>query len=125
MQKCEGDQTVLRNICEGIRKSILEKENVVVGLIVLVESGRLLRTTSGKIRRLLAKDSLLRAKMSTIMQMDFKDEDCDLTINNNAREEKGGLDKIKGRNEVLDEDKLGIMISLLKAPTNVSLLSSL
>ncbi|KAL3514647.1 hypothetical protein ACH5RR_027364 [Cinchona calisaya] len=125
MQKSEGDQTILRNICEGIRKSILEEENVAVGLIVLVESGKVPRTTSGKIQRWLAKDNLLKAKMSTIMQMDFKDEDCDLTINNNAREEQGGLDKIKGRNKVVDEDKLGITISLSKAPTNVSLLSSL
>ncbi|KAL3514649.1 hypothetical protein ACH5RR_027366 [Cinchona calisaya] len=270
MQKSEGDQTVLRNICEGIRKYILEEENVAVGLIVLVESGRVPRTTSGKIQRwatctpipyftlplVLKRDGIARGtkpiKLESLKnlivinepiynadveelveafrpfglnplaispsyslaenctfvsiawrngrndslptykkllpsarlipfdkdeedieiivviegtqevvedgiegeiwisspgnasgylghpsltrevfngmlrkRMDFKDEDCDLAINNNAREEKGGLDKIKGRNEVLDEDKLGIMISLLKAPTNVSLLSSL
>lgn len=128
MQQCEGDQTVLRNICEGIRKSVMEEDNVAVGLIVLVESGSVPKTTSGKIQRWLAKDNLLRAKMNTIMQMNFKDDACDLAISkmiNHASEDKGGTNKIKGTSEVVAEDKLGITLSLSKAPTSLSVLSSL
>ncbi|KAL3505305.1 hypothetical protein ACH5RR_035146 [Cinchona calisaya] len=124
MQKCEKDQRVLRKICQGIRKSVMEEENVAVGLIVVVESGNVPKTTSGKIQRWLAKDNLVRAKMRTIMQMNFEEENGDLAINKmikHATEEKGRKDNIKK----IDEDELGIILSLSKAPTNVTLQSSL
>ncbi|XP_027148680.1 uncharacterized protein LOC113749201 [Coffea eugenioides] len=130
IQNFERERRAMRNICEGIRKSIMEEESVAVGLIVLAESGSVPKTTSGKIRRWLAKENLIRAKIRTIMQMELKEENCDLAVSkkiNHSREEgKGETCKLKGKGEVVAEHKLGgIILSLSEAPTKGPLLSSL
>lgn len=116
MQKTEGEEEeerVLRNICETIRKAVMEEEGVRIGLVVLVKSGSVPKTTSGKIQRWLAKDKLMRGNMNIVMQMKFQDHDRDLGI-------------LKTRTyKVVAEDTEDILLSISNAPTHLSLLSSL
>ncbi|KAI3701941.1 hypothetical protein L6452_27447 [Arctium lappa] len=50
MQKCgEEEEGMLRRICEGIRGFVMKEEGIHVGLIALVKSGSIPKTTSGKI----------------------------------------------------------------------------
>ena len=58
MQRSEKDMTVLRSICEGIKKKVSEEEKIELGLVVLVKSGSVPKTTSGKIQRWAAKNKL-------------------------------------------------------------------
>lgn len=71
MQRVEKDTRVLRIICEKIKKSVLKEENVDVGLLILVKSGDVPKTTSGKIQRWAAKDKLIGGQMSIVMEMRF------------------------------------------------------
>ncbi|KAF3446323.1 hypothetical protein FNV43_RR11502 [Rhamnella rubrinervis] len=68
------DDVVLRRICEGIRKFVLRDEGVEAGLVVLVKSGSVPKTTSGKIQRWAAKEKLARGQMSVVMEMRFGDD---------------------------------------------------
>lgn len=133
MQKKEGEEEeerVLRNICETIRKAVMEEEGVRIGLVVLVKSGSVPKTTSGKIQRWLAKDKLMRGNMNTVMQMKFQDHDRDLGILNsmNHANVKGKQDTYSGKTrtyKVVAEDTEDILLSISNAPTHLSLLSSL
>ncbi|KAM7256188.1 hypothetical protein ACFE04_011929 [Oxalis oulophora] len=69
MQGNENDKIVLRRICEGIRKCVMEEEKVEVGVVFLVTSGDVPKTTSGKIQRWLAKDKLIEGKMNVVIEM--------------------------------------------------------
>ncbi|KAF9619503.1 hypothetical protein IFM89_007251 [Coptis chinensis] len=69
MQKSEGDLRVLRRICEGIRKAVSIEEKIEVGLVVLVKSASVPKTTSGKIQRWAAKDKLLRGEIQVLGQI--------------------------------------------------------
>ncbi|CAI9106149.1 OLC1v1005224C1 [Oldenlandia corymbosa var. corymbosa] len=71
MQHREGEDIDFRRICEGIRKSVMEEECMEVGVVVLVKSGSVPKTTSGKVRRWLAKDNFVRGKMSVVLKMNF------------------------------------------------------
>ncbi|KAL6295698.1 hypothetical protein ACE6H2_003840 [Prunus campanulata] len=73
MQRSEKEIGVLRKICEGVRKGVAEEERVEVGMVVLVRSGSVPKTTSGKIQRWAAKDKLIGGKMSVLMEMRFGD----------------------------------------------------
>lgn len=68
------DDIVLRRICEGIRNFVLRDEGVGVGLVVLVKSGSVPKTTSGKIQRWAAKEKLVKGQMSIMMEMRFGDD---------------------------------------------------
>lgn len=133
MQKTEGEEEeerVLRNICETIRKAVMEEEGVRIGLVVLVKSGSVPKTTSGKIQRWLAKDKLMRGNMNIVMQMKFQDHDRDLGILNsmNHANVKGKQDTYSGKTrtyKVVAEDTEDILLSISNAPTHLSLLSSL
>ncbi|KAG2664008.1 hypothetical protein I3760_16G059300 [Carya illinoinensis] len=71
LQRSEHDVRFLRSICEGIRKRVLEEEKVELGYVVLVGSGSLPKTTSGKIQRWAAKAKLMEAKMSIVMDIRY------------------------------------------------------
>ncbi|XP_040998003.1 long-chain-fatty-acid--AMP ligase FadD26-like [Juglans microcarpa x Juglans regia] len=71
LQRTEHDVRFLRSLCEGIRKRVLEEEKVELGYVVLVRSGSLPKTTSGKIQRWAAKDKLMEAKMSIVMDIRY------------------------------------------------------
>ncbi|XP_004501127.1 uncharacterized protein [Cicer arietinum] len=73
MQRIEKDvdEGLLRSICEGIKESVLKKEGVEVGWVVLVKSECVPKTTSGKLQRWVAKEKLLGGKMKVLMEMRF------------------------------------------------------
>ncbi|XP_022766503.1 uncharacterized protein LOC111311392 [Durio zibethinus] len=71
MQRSEKDNKILRNICERIRETVLNTEKVEIGMVVLVKSGSVPKTTSGKIQRWAAKNNLLGGKMNILMEMKF------------------------------------------------------
>jgi acyl-CoA synthetase (AMP-forming)/AMP-acid ligase II len=73
MQRIEKDvdEEILRSICEGIKESVMKKEGVEVGWIVLVKSECVPKTTSGKLQRWAAKEKLLDGKMKILMEMRF------------------------------------------------------
>lgn len=73
IQRHEKDVKVLKRICEWAKKAVLKEEKVEIGLMVLVKSGCVPKTTSGKIQRWAAKDMLIRGKMSVVMEMQFED----------------------------------------------------
>ncbi|KAI4321593.1 hypothetical protein MLD38_034958 [Melastoma candidum] len=71
LQKNKGEKAELGRVCEGIREAIQRRENVNVGKVVLVTSGDVPKTTSGKIMRWAAKDKVIRGGMRIISEMDF------------------------------------------------------
>ncbi|CAN0905861.1 Long-chain-fatty-acid--AMP ligase FadD32 [Linum grandiflorum] len=71
MQGVGEKESVMKEICERIRKRVLEEEDVGVGKVVLVKSGSVPKTTSGKIRRWAAKDKLIAQKMRVLTEMKF------------------------------------------------------
>ncbi|XVE56060.1 hypothetical protein DITRI_Ditri03aG0206500 [Diplodiscus trichospermus] len=71
LQKTEKDDNILRNICERIRETVLNKEKVEINLVVLVKSGSVPKTTSGKIQRWAAKDKILQGKMNILTETKF------------------------------------------------------
>ncbi|XP_050211391.1 uncharacterized protein LOC126661577 [Mercurialis annua] len=77
MQRSEKDSEALKKICERIKKGVMEEERVEVGLVVLVKSGDLPKTTSGKIQRWAAKNKLIGAKMSVVMEAVFNNNTGD------------------------------------------------
>ncbi|CAA2955054.1 long-chain-fatty-acid--AMP ligase 29-like [Olea europaea subsp. europaea] len=94
LQKTQSDPEISRKICEEIRKSVIKEEQIEVGLVVLVKSGNLPKTTSGKIKRWAAKYKLKEGGMNVIMQMKFDNNAQNVTsfdaiIRGNEEEEKG------------------------------------
>ncbi|KAL5558035.1 hypothetical protein UlMin_034246 [Ulmus minor] len=107
----ERDVSVLRRICEGIREAVFVDEGVEVGLVVLVKSGCVPKTTSGKIQRLAAKEKLVGGQMSVVMEMPFKEID-------GAR---GGLEE----KERVVEEKERMFLLFSNTPKPASLMSLL
>ncbi|KAI8012794.1 Long-chain-fatty-acid--AMP ligase FadD26 [Camellia lanceoleosa] len=124
LQRSVSEIRVLRRICKGIRESVMKETKVGVGLVVLVKSESVPKTTSGKIQRWAAKNRLSEGKMNVIMKMQFDDHDRDSTL---IGEFEGDGRSEKGRNsrKVVDEETAGMFFSVSKAPSHVSLLSSL
>ncbi|TKW15569.1 hypothetical protein SEVIR_5G246300v4 [Setaria viridis] len=58
LQKGRGNSAHPGSICDGIRRAVWEEEGVKVGHVVLAESGGVPKTTSGKLRRGLAREML-------------------------------------------------------------------
>ncbi|KAL0351864.1 UNVERIFIED_CONTAM: Long-chain-fatty-acid--AMP ligase FadD26 [Sesamum calycinum] len=65
------ETSLLMKICEGIRDGVLKEEKIGVGEVVIVESGSVPKTTSGKVQRWLAKAKLERGEMNVVMKMEF------------------------------------------------------
>ncbi|GLU04451.1 hypothetical protein SLE2022_215970 [Rubroshorea leprosula] len=91
MQKSgEVDKRVLRNICERIKQAVLDEEKVELGLVVLVRSGRVPKTTSGKVQRWAAKIKFL----SDVMDMNLDERSGFFSsvgaVNNHESKGKGG-----------------------------------
>ncbi|KAF7829663.1 Long-chain-fatty-acid--AMP ligase FadD26 [Senna tora] len=74
MQRVEKQEKVLRRICEEIREGVAEEEGVEVGLVALVKSGCVPKTTSGKLQRWLAKQKFIAGEMTVLMKMQFGNE---------------------------------------------------
>ncbi|OAY50718.1 long-chain-fatty-acid--AMP ligase FadD26 [Manihot esculenta] len=130
-QRRENNVSVLRQICEGIKKGVMDEERVEIGLIVLVKSGNLPKTTSGKIQRWATKEKLVGGKMSIIMEMlfDNNNNNCNnislssssgqLLQANKSMEEAGNA------RTLMAEGREEISLTLSNAATRPSLLSLL
>ncbi|PIN13076.1 Acyl-CoA synthetase [Handroanthus impetiginosus] len=104
LRRGEEEQKILMEICKGIRDEILNEEKVEVGLVVLVKSGNVPRTTSGKIKRWAAKYGLERGEMKVVMKMEFCDE---------------------GKKFEVAKEKEGLILTTTNTRNHLSLLSSL
>ncbi|XP_049391809.1 uncharacterized protein LOC125856335 [Solanum stenotomum] len=109
----------LKQICEGIRKTIMKEEGVGIGLVVLVKIGNVPKTTSGKIQRWLAKYKFMKSQMNIIMQMKF-DNNGNIQSTMQKMMQIGKKEAKKGK-EVLVVEEEGVFF----APTNRTLKSSL
>ncbi|KAL7619080.1 hypothetical protein Lser_V15G00675 [Lactuca serriola] len=67
------DEVFLKRVCEGIRCLVKKDVGIDVGLIALVKSGEVWKTTSGKIQRSVAKDRFLSGKMNILMEMGYEE----------------------------------------------------
>ncbi|KAJ0985871.1 hypothetical protein J5N97_004227 [Dioscorea zingiberensis] len=74
VQRKAGNGDDLKSICRGIREGIWKEEEVRVGLVALVSSGSVAKTTSGKLRRWLVKDDLLRGRLKVVCMEEYMEE---------------------------------------------------
>ncbi|KAK6118854.1 hypothetical protein DH2020_047403 [Rehmannia glutinosa] len=126
LQKGETDGMSLVKICEGIRNGVLNDEKVEVGEVILVKSGSVPKTTSGKIQRWAAKYKLETKEMNVVMKMEFGDiNGCRSTLfKDHITHEKNGKEG-KKKIEVNAEKRQGIFVATANTRTHLSLLSSL
>ncbi|KAK4276574.1 hypothetical protein QN277_014706 [Acacia crassicarpa] len=71
MQRNEKDEKVLKRICEEMKEGVEREERVEVGLVALVKSESVPKTTSGKVQRQAAKEKFMGGKMTVMMEMKF------------------------------------------------------
>lgn len=98
MQRIEKDTWVLRKICEEIREGVAKEERVKVGLVALVKSESVPKTTSGKLQRWAAKEKFIAGKMKVMMEMQFGNDDV-LALFGSRYEGKLVGEKREGRAE--------------------------
>uniref|UniRef100_A0ACD5T6X8 Uncharacterized protein n=1 Tax=Avena sativa TaxID=4498 RepID=A0ACD5T6X8_AVESA len=68
LQKGGGGGVDHRGLCDRIRRSVWEAEGVSVGRVVLVQSGAVPKTTSGKVRRGAAREKLIAGKFPVVLE---------------------------------------------------------
>ena len=127
IQKHEKDVKVLKQICEWARKAVLKEEKVEIGLMVLVKSESVPKTTSGKIQRWAAKDMLIGGKMSVVMEMQFEDNNArflpSFEVIGKANKERGhGGDRTSNVPEDRDQEISQAFSSTPRHPPLLSLL---
>ncbi|XP_010927359.1 uncharacterized protein [Elaeis guineensis] len=94
-----------RRIGEAIREGVLKEEGVRVGWVVLVESGSVPKTTSGKLRRWLAKNKLLEGRFPVVCEVCFEEY-------SSAVEERGEKDGV-GSGEVGEGMRDAVLVRAL------------
>lgn len=92
----------LRIVAEGIRKVVLEKERVEVASVVLVVSGSVPKTTSGKLQRWLTREKLRKGEMQVAMSMEFGDHG-----GGGRRDREGSISKARVPSE--EDDNNGVV----------------
>ncbi|KAK8642428.1 hypothetical protein V6N13_011771 [Hibiscus sabdariffa] len=117
MQRSEKDDTILRNICERIRENVFEDEKVDIGKVVLVKSGSVPKTTSGKIQRWLAKDKFLGGKMNVLIEIKFQNNGGLLQSSHGGGQRRGGNREGEEGRGLIVEEKETIVYSLSSAST--------
>ncbi|CAK7346360.1 unnamed protein product [Dovyalis caffra] len=126
MQRNEKDVKVLKQIYERVKKFVLKEEKVEIGLMVLVKSGSVPKTTSGKIQRWAAKDMLIRGNVSRVMEMQFGDNNGRLFLSSSEVIGKANKEKGQGRIRVVAKGKdQEISLALSSNPNRPQLLSLL
>ncbi|KAJ4826041.1 hypothetical protein Tsubulata_029786 [Turnera subulata] len=126
LQTSVKDGRILRNICEEIKEGVFKEENVEIGLVLLVRSGSVPKTTSGKIQRWAAKNKLMGGKMSVTMEMRFDREDNSISSLSKILEEVNMGIGQEGRTGGLSDGREEIIYhSLSSNPSRPSLLSHL
>uniref|UniRef100_A0A7N1A9A8 AMP-dependent synthetase/ligase domain-containing protein n=1 Tax=Kalanchoe fedtschenkoi TaxID=63787 RepID=A0A7N1A9A8_KALFE len=68
----EKGEENLRRICYGVGDAVWRNNKVKVGVVALVKTGSVPKTTSGKIQRWLAKDKLMRKQMNILMLLNLQ-----------------------------------------------------
>ncbi|PRQ27048.1 putative AMP-dependent synthetase/ligase [Rosa chinensis] len=124
----QNDVRVLRRICQGIREGVVKEEGVEVGVVVLVKSGGVPKTTSGKIQRWAAKDTLVGGKMSVLMEMGFGVHYTFSTFGRRSLDEgssKGKSEEKKREGQKVEVRDHEISFSFSSATTRPPLLSLL
>jgi acyl-CoA synthetase (AMP-forming)/AMP-acid ligase II len=67
LQKARGsNKHLMSDICDGIRLAVWNEEGIRVAPVVLVESGELPKTTSGKLRRWSAREKLIAGELPNV-----------------------------------------------------------
>lgn len=122
MIKDKGEDKVLKRICEGIRKTVFRDERVEVGLVVLVESGKLPKTTSGKLQRWAAKQKLIGGQMSVVMEMGFGNYGG---FESKGKGRGGSMEGINEEHGALEGGENNILFTSNAVPRRSSLLSLL
>lgn len=115
---------VLKSLCEGIKKMVSEEEKIELGLVVLVKSGSVPKTTSGKIQRWAAKNKLIGGKTSVLMEVRFGH--CSSFFSERVHECIGEYEG-RGREgqEVGTKGREEIFLSLSGAPSRIPSMLSL
>ncbi|KAL6207435.1 hypothetical protein ACLB2K_018393 [Fragaria x ananassa] len=123
----QNDVRVLRRICEGVREGVVKEEGVEVGVVVLVKSGSVPKTSSGKIQRWAAKDRLVGGKMSVLMEMGFGVHYTFSTFGRRSLDQGNSKEKGEERNkrQEVEERDQEIFLSFSSATTRPPLLSLL
>ncbi|KAJ7966760.1 AMP-dependent synthetase/ligase [Quillaja saponaria] len=121
-QRAINDKRILGSICEGIKEAVLKDRNIEIGLVVLVKSGSVPKTTSGKLQRWAAGEKLIAGKMRVVMDMQFGN-DCSLQFEMKLHERKKIMQGIG--QSVVAEEKEETLLSMSSASTRPSLLSLL
>lgn len=111
----------LKQICEGIRKGVMQEEGVGIGLVVLVKFGNVPKTTSGKIQRWLAKYKFVKSQMNIIMQIKFDNNGNSVQSIMQKVMKIGKKESKKGKKVLVEEEEEEVFL----APTNRTLKSSL
>ncbi|KAI5020550.1 hypothetical protein ZWY2020_045438 [Hordeum vulgare] len=62
------------SLCDGIRRSVWEEERVRVGRVMLVQSGAVPKTTSGKVRRGAAREKLVARRYPVVFEALYDDD---------------------------------------------------
>ncbi|KAI4336875.1 hypothetical protein L6164_015352 [Bauhinia variegata] len=127
LQKIEKDARVLRSLCEGIQQAILKEVNVEIGLVVLVKSESVPKTTSGKLQRWAAKQKLIEGKMIIQMKMQFGNDIDFFAPPGSEYEDKQIVEERRHerRQVKADEKELTANSSILSGRTRTPLLSLL
>nr|GME01025.1 disco-interacting protein 2 homolog A-like [Ipomoea batatas]GME06128.1 disco-interacting protein 2 homolog A-like [Ipomoea batatas] len=89
LQRTDVGLDALGKACEAMREAAMNKENGLsapVGIVVLVKSGSVPKTTSGKVQRWLAKHKLEKGMMAVITQVNFHDHGGHLKKNMGRKE---------------------------------------
>ncbi|KAG8377800.1 hypothetical protein BUALT_Bualt08G0071300 [Buddleja alternifolia] len=117
--KGETEPEFSRKVCEGIRNVVLDEEKIEIGLVVLVKSGSVPKTTSGKIQRWAAKGKLERGEMNVVMKLEFGHYGCNSMMfgTKEIRHGKKGKDSTK--------EIEGVFLATTNTRNHLPLLSSL
>ncbi|TVU20177.1 hypothetical protein EJB05_36376, partial [Eragrostis curvula] len=75
-----GDGDDHKGLCEGIRAAVWREEGVRISRVVLVEAGAVPKTTSGKLRRGVARQMLLAGKLGVVFEARYDDVDANGTV---------------------------------------------
>ncbi|XP_019174209.1 PREDICTED: uncharacterized protein LOC109169769 [Ipomoea nil] len=116
LQRPDVGLDTLVKACEAMREAAMNKENDLnVGIVVLVKSGSVPKTTSGKVQRWLAKHKLEKGIMAVIAQVNFHDHgghNLQKNMVQTSEVKVGRKESIKGRVSSLHGEAENMILSL-------------
>ncbi|CAM0953585.1 unnamed protein product [Alopecurus aequalis] len=103
LQKVDNGRVDHRSICDRIRRAVWEAESVRVGRVVLVQSGTMPKTTSGKVRRGAAREKMVAQKFPVVFEVLYEDGDGEGSVRG-ARDDDGAMEDRCAASRVAGED---------------------